>query len=229
MTSAASPAALAGRVRLGALALLPAPILAGVVLVLVLGAPAWGLVGLGAAGWLVALLLRQPVALLAARRLTREKAADLVGWFSGPAEELVRVLAVLLVVRGVEDALWLSFGWAAAEAILLAVNTFAVAGLLGRDDPRSREARELLAAQGSLAPRNPVWGFLERLSATALHLGFSVALVGAPWLAVVTAPLHSAINMLAVRFAPTRIALTEAALAAAGAAVLLAALALATR
>jgi len=111
--------------------------------------------------------------------------------------------------------------------LLVAVNTFVVASLVNRDDEKSREARELLAAQGMMTPHNPGWGFLERLSAIALHLGFTLALFAAPWLVVLTIPVHSAVNMLAVRGVRTNLALTEVGLALAGAAVLAGGLALA--
>ncbi|WP_210508647.1 hypothetical protein [Naasia sp. SYSU D00057] len=220
-------ARLAPRLRLNAVAVLPAAVLAAVVLLVVVGAPPALPLLAGAGGWLLALMLRQPVALLAARRLPRDRAAAVVGWFSGPAEELVRVLLVLLLIGSVPDALWAGFGWAAIEVLLVAVNTFVIAGLVNRDDEKSREARELLAAQGMMTPHHPAWGFLERVSAIALHLGFTLALFAAPWLVVLTIPVHSAVNMLAVRGVRTNLALTEAGLAVAGAAVLAGGLALA--
>ncbi|WP_210479119.1 hypothetical protein [Naasia sp. SYSU D00948] len=217
---------LAGRLRLNALSTLPAAVVALVVLLILAGAPAALPLLVGAAGWMVALVLRQPVALIAARRLPREQAATAVGWFSGPAEELVRLVVVLLLVRSLGDALWAGFGWAAIEVVVLAANSLVIAGIVGRDDPKSREARELLEAQGMLVPSNPFWGFAERLSAIALHLGFTLLLFAAPWLVLLTIPLHSAVNMLAVRGAKRSVPLTEAGLAAVGAAVLVAGLVL---
>jgi hypothetical protein len=218
---------LPGRIRRNAIALLPAVVVALVALLLLVGAPAAVPLLVGAAGWLVALVLRQPVALLASRRLDRERAATVVGWFSGPAEEIVRVVVVLLLIRSLEDALWAGFGWAAIEVLLVAVNTFAIAAIMGKDDPKSLEAREILAAQGMVVPSSPLWGFLERLSAFALHLGFTLALFAAPWLVLLTIPLHSAINMLAVRGTKRSLPLTELGLAVAGGAVLAGGLALA--
>jgi hypothetical protein len=218
---------LPGRLRLNAVALLPAVVVAFVVVLLLAGAPAMLPLLLGAAGWMVALVLRQPVALLASRRLPTDRAAAAVGWFSGPAEELVRVVVVLLALRSLQDAVWAGFGWAAIEVLLLAVNAFAIAGIVGKDDPKSQEARELLAAQGMLVPSNPVWGFIERLSAIALHIGFTLALFAAPWLVLITIPLHSAVNMLAVRGTKRSVPLTELGLAVAGALVLAGGLALA--
>jgi len=207
-------------VRLNGLALLPAPIIAlGLLLALIGGFSPLPLL-IGAAGWLAALVLRQPVALLAAKRFGQERAATIVGWFSGPAEELVRVVLVVLTLHAVKDAVWFGFGWAAVEVLVVAVNVFAIAGLLTKDDPKSVEARELLQSQGMLRQVSPVWGFVERLSAIALHLGFTLLLFANPWLVLVTLPAHSLINMLTVRFAKRSVVLSEAALAVVGAAAL---------
>lgn len=215
-----TPERLAASIRGNAVALLPAPVLVGAALVLVLGFPALLPVALGAAGWMLALVLRQPVALVASRTTTPQRTATVVGWCSGPAEEIVRLALVLIALRTVDEAVWAGFGWATIEVLLVAVNTFVVASLMTKDDPKSVEARELLAAQGMTTPQHPAWGFLERLSATALHLGFTLLLFAQPWLVLVTLPLHSVVNMLTVRFARTRLAGTELGLAAVGAAVL---------
>lgn len=215
-----TPARLATRARINGLAVLPAPIIVALILLAALGAPVVVPVLLGAAGWLAALIMRQPVALTANRLTTRERTATIVGWFSGPAEELVRLAVVLLAIRTVEQAAWAGFGWAAIEVLLVAVNTFVIASLLTKDDPKSREARQLLADQGMLVPSNPGWGLLERFSATALHLGFTLLLFAAPWLVLITLPLHSVTNMLTVKYAKSHLALTELALVLVGALVL---------
>lgn len=207
----------ANRMRVSALALIPAAIIAFVIVLTVAGSVALWPILIGAGGWLAALVLRQPVALIANRRLSREKAAHVVGWFSGPAEELVRVLLVVLTVATVHDAVWFGYGWAAIEVLLIAVNVVALASVLTKDDPKSVEARELLAAQGMLRQQSPVWGFVERISATALHIGFTLLLFANPWFVLVTLPVHSVTNMLAVRYGKTHLLLTELGLAIAGA------------
>lgn len=217
MTLALSPQQQAARMRLTALMLVPAPIIALAVMLAVTGAPLLWPMLIGAGGWLAALVLRQPVALVASRRLSQEATARLVGWFSGPAEEIVRVVLVLLTLHTVQEAAWFGFGWATVEVALIAVNVLAVAGLMTKDDPKSVEARELLAAQGMLKTQNPLWALLERLSATALHVGFTLLLFAQPWLVLATIPAHSVTNMLAVKFGKTHLALTEAGLALAGA------------
>ncbi|MFD1212837.1 hypothetical protein ACFQ36_12395 [Arthrobacter sp. GCM10027362] len=217
---------LAARTRVNALVLPAAALLSGAALWLAFGSPLPVPALLGDAGWLLALVLRQPVALAASRFFGRERAATIVGWFSGPAEELVRLALVLLALRSFDEALWAGFGWAAVEVLLVAVNVLVIADLMTKDDPKSRQAQQILQDQGMTTPQHPLWGLLERLSATALHLGFTLLLFAQPWLVLLTLPVHSLTNMLAVRFARTHLALTEAALAAAGLAVLAAGLAL---
>jgi hypothetical protein len=211
--------------RRNAITVLAAPLLVGAVLLTLVGPPALLPLVLGAAGWMLALVLRQPVALVASRTTTPQRTAAIVGWFSGPAEELVRVAMVLAVVASVDDAVWAGFGWATIEVLLVAVNGLAIASLITKDDPRSVEARQLLTAQGMLGTHHAVWGLLERLSATALHVGFTLMLFAEPWLVLVTIPLHSGTNMLMARYAKGRLVAAELALAVASALVLIVGLA----
>ena len=103
---------LAPQVRATALWMLLVPILVGALVAAVLGAPEWRVLALGAGGWIIALLLRQPVMLIANRTTSPERARTIVGWASGPAEELVRVGMVLLFVKTVSNAVWAGVGWA---------------------------------------------------------------------------------------------------------------------
>ncbi len=221
-----APETLVAKSRINALALLPAPILVGIALIAITGRFELLPFLLGGAGWMIALALRQPVALIAVRAVGQERAATIVGWCSGPAEELVRFGLVVLILGNLDGAIWAGFGWGAIEVLIVAVNIFAIAGLMTKDDPKSREARQILTAQGMMTPQHPLWGFLERLSALALHLGFTLMLFAQPWLVLVTLPLHSVVNMAAVRFSKTHLALTELGLALVGAAVLVTGVAL---
>jgi hypothetical protein len=221
-----APETFAAKTRLNAVALLPAPILFGIALIALSGPVELLPFLLGAAGWTIALLLRQPVALIAMRAAGRERAAAIVGWASGPAEELVRLGLVVLILGNFDGALWAGFGWATVEVVFVAINALLIAGLMTKDDPKSREARSILAAQGMMTPYNPFWGFLERLSAIALHVGFTLMLFANPWLVLITLPLHSVTNMTAVRFAKSHVALTELGLALVSTAVLVTGLAL---
>ncbi|MEO3784058.1 hypothetical protein ABGB12_12050 [Actinocorallia sp. B10E7] len=172
------------------------------------GAPDWTAIGLGAAGWLVALMLRGPVAAAVAKQ-PGERAALIVASASGPCEELVRLALVVLLLSGAEEALWAGFGWGAVEIVYTVVNALVIRSLLGRNDPQAVEARALLEAQGTLRADGPVWAFLERIGATLLHIGFTLLLVWQPWIVLATVPLHSAVNLGIVRLTRVSLPLAE--------------------
>lgn len=173
----------------------------------------WRLVGLGALGWWLALLARGPVILLA-RKLPTERARTLIIGASGPAEELVRVGLLVLIGRGLDSAYMLGLGWAVIEIVYSLIQGFALGALAQKTDKKAREAKALLEQQGmhkSLEPAAPYWGIVERLSANATHIGFSLLLVVSPWLVVVTAPLHSSLNLMMTRLFKRSMALAEVA------------------
>lgn len=155
---------------------------------------------LGAVGWIVALALRAPVALVGMRILDdRQRVQVLVTGASGPAEELVRLVAVLAIAAGFREALWIGLGWGAIEVVYSLVNGFAILALLGRTDPEAEQARALLPISDITRPDAPLWGVVERTWATLLHIGFTLLVAAAPLLVVITIPVHSATNLLAVR------------------------------
>lgn len=184
-------------------------------------APQWSAVGLGALGWVVALALRGPVIALSARQ-PREKATLWVVSASGPAEELVRLAAVLWLGRSFPTALSIGFGWGAVEILFGMINGFVALSILQKDDAKSRQARELLARQGGLERYglSPLWGFFERLFATALHIGFTLLLAAMPWAVVGTIPAHSLTNLSAVKYG-RRLWVVELVVAVAGTAAML--------
>ena len=149
----------------------------------------------GAAGWILALVLRAPVGILG-MRITRssERAQRWVVASSGPLEESVRLAVLLLVGRDLGTALWIGIGWGAIEVLYAIGNGFAVEALSRRTDPEAERARAMLppAALGGSAPW---WGVVERVWAMALHIGFTLILAAIPALVVVTAAVHSAVNV----------------------------------
>lgn len=208
------------RIRINAAALIPSLVIVVAVAALFAGQPPLLQVALGAAGWLIALVLRQPVALIAMKVKGQETANTIVGWSSGPAEETVRLVMVLLVVAAWPEAVWFGVGWAGIEILFAMVNSLALASIVGKDDEKSRQALEVLSAMGTTAPPHPAWGFLERLSASAMHIGFTLLVFVQPWLVLVTLPLHSLINMMTVRFVKRSVAAVEVGLAIAGVVIL---------
>ena len=205
-------ARMAAQSRVNSLAVLGVPVAVFAALAAWLGVPQALPAALGAAGWMIALALRQPIALIASRITTRDRAMTVVGWASGPAEEVVRLLLVLFVLRRGSAAAWAGAGWMAVEVGYITVSGLMIASLLTKDDPKSLEAKDFLREQGMMQNNGPWWGVLERFSAAGLHLGFTLLIFAQPWLALATIVVHSCTNMLAVRYAKRSIALTELAL-----------------
>lgn len=152
----------------------------------------------GAVGWSVALVLRAPVAIGADRLVGRERAQTAVVLASGPAEELVRLAALLILGRSVPIAVSLGLGWAAIEVVYALVNGAALLALMGRDDPEAERARALLPSAAMTAPSAPLWGVVERVWASALHVGFALLIAAAPVLVLATIVAHSATNVIFV-------------------------------
>src|SRR5690606_17275224 len=74
------------------------------------------------------------------------------------------------------------------------VNGFAMAALAERDDPEAERAKALMPPV-AFSRTAPWWGIVERSWASALHIGFTLVVAAAPLAVVVTAPLHSGINL----------------------------------
>ena len=177
------------------------PVVAAVVLTV--AGFGWDIVGIvvGAVGWNLALLLRGPVAWFLKRRGDDQLASP---WFvaaSGPTEELVRLGAVLLLGRDLETAISIGFGWAAIEVLYSVVQGLALATLMERDDPEAERIRALIPAPTAtlITPVAPWLGIVERVWASALHLGFTVMLAAQPLLVLLTIPAHSATNLVLLR------------------------------
>jgi hypothetical protein len=180
---------------LAAPAIIAVPVLYGIAFALMGQTPMPVAFGIGAAGWVVALALRTPVGITAMRLArSRERAQTVVTASSGPLEETVRVLAVLLAGRELATALWLGLGWAAIEVVYTIVNGVAIAALADRTDPEAERVRALLPAS-ALQSSAAAWGVAERAWASALHIGFTLIVAAAPIAFVVTAVVHSAINL----------------------------------
>jgi hypothetical protein len=172
----------------------------------------------GAAGWFVALLLRSPVGLAAmALKRSEDETTRWVVASSGPLEEGVRLVALLLFGRDLTTALWLGLGWASIEIVYTIINGFALASLANRNDPEAERVRALLPPSAFTAA-GVAWGVVERAWASAVHVGFTLITAAAPIAVILTAPLHSAINITFVaamrRYSMAALHLAGAALAA---------------
>jgi hypothetical protein len=147
----------------------------------------------------VALFLRTPVALVAMRLLrSEERVMPVVVLSSGPLEEGVRVLVVLLVGRDLATALWIGLGWAAIEVVYAVINGFMLAVMTERNDPELERVRALMPP-AMTAGSAPWWGIVERIFATCLHIGFTLIVAATPIYVIATALVHSLTNVSFVR------------------------------
>lgn len=174
---------------------------------------------------LTALLLRQPVMLVASRLTTPERARMIVGWASGPAEEWVRVGTVLLFVGTAPDAIWVGIGWAGIEVVAISVNALVISNLLTSENPKALKVKAVLREQGRLTTNMTLWAAAERCSATALHVGFTLLLFAQPWWVLITMIAHSSFNIASVHYAKRSARVTELGIAVVAIVVLLCGLA----
>ncbi len=188
----------------------------------------WGGIGIGALGWTIALMLRNPVALLArAIPATSKHVTTIVVASSGPCEELVRLAVVLLLGRAFPMALSIGLGWAAIEVAYAIINSFVTLSLFRRDDEKARQARAVLENMGlarAMLNTTPFMGVVERISASAIQIGFTLLLAWQPLLVILTIPLHSSTNFIALFLVKRSVVLAELCIAMIGIVVLLAGL-----
>ena len=178
---------------------------------------AWSTLGFGALGWVGALMLRGPLAAVLSQTMRdEERVKTIIMASSGPFEEGVRVLLLLWIGRGFSDAAAIGIGWAAVEVAYTTITGFLTLSLLRRTDPEAMQARQMLEAQGMIRETGPWLGIVERIGATALHLGFTFIVAWNLWAAIGTAIAHSATNLSLVRSFRTHPVATELALLAGG-------------
>lgn len=164
---------------------------------------------LGALGWWVALLLRLPIILILKKKNINLKTSNKITvGLSGPSEEVTRL--ILLSIIGVisTNAYSIGIGWAMIEIIYGLVQIIGLGVLDQKHDPKAEEAKTIMKQMGmdkTLEPSTPFWGALERVSASALHIGFSLLLIVSPYILIITIPLHSFINFYVVKMNKTSI------------------------
>jgi hypothetical protein len=177
----------------------------------------WSSIGFGALGWFGALFLRAPLAAILSQTMgDPERVKPWIITSSGPIEEVVRVLLLLLVGRSFSDAAAIGVGWAAIEVVYTLLTGLITLNLVKRTDPEAVQARQMLEQQGMIRETGPWLGIIERVAATALHIGFTFIVAWNIWLAIVTAIVHSAANLGTVQAFRKRPLATELALLALG-------------
>ncbi|MBE3570011.1 MAG: YhfC family intramembrane metalloprotease [Bacillales bacterium] len=180
----------------------------------------WQAFGLGALGWIIALLLRGPVSAIAMKTSSKEKAQSIVVSFSGPLEEGVRFGLLLLTSTSFSWAISLGQGWAAVEVLFTIVNGIVFISLANRTDEKAMQAKEMLQSQGNFTA-TPLWGLIERIFASAYHIGATLVMAQIPWTVLLFIPFHSLFNLLSVKLLKKSIVLTEVFIAFVGIVVLL--------
>ncbi len=160
----------------------------------------WSTLGFGALGWVGALMLRAPLAAILSQTLRDDdRVKNIIVGSSGPLEEGVRLLLLVLVGRSFSDAAAIGVGWAAVEVLYTTVTGFLTLSLMRRTDPEAMQARQMLEAQGMIRETGPWLGVVERIGATALHIGFTFVVAWSLWAAIATAVVHSATNLSLIR------------------------------
>ncbi|MDQ0196841.1 YhfC family glutamic-type intramembrane protease [Paenibacillus wynnii] len=174
----------------------------------------WKGFGLGALGWTVALFLRGPLSLLV-QKWPPEKAKNVIVSSSGVLEEGVRLILLVLTSTSFTWAQSVGQGWAAIEVLFVIINVIMITALINRTDEKAMQAKEMLQAQGNIQA-SPLWGILERIWASAFHIGATLIIAHNPWSVILLIPLHSGLNLVAVRIAKASIFGTNMLVAALG-------------
>lgn len=175
-----------------------------VTLAVLLGADQVGTVLLGVLGWFVALAARLP-AVGSANRLHAIRRRDtIVAASSGVTDEVVRLALVLVVVSGVESALWAGFGWALAQLVFIAATELKTFSW-----PLGTQATEQLQAQGGFVSTHPVHSGVRGLTTMSFHLGATLLLTAGPWWVLATASAHALVNLAFARQASKRLVPVE--------------------
>lgn len=177
----------------------------------------WSKMGIGVLGWFGALMLRGPLAAVLSQTMRDEdRVKNIIIGSSGLLEEGVRVLLLIMAGRSFSDAAAIGIGWAAIEVLYTTMTGFLTLSLMRRTDPEAMQARQIIEAQGLIRETGPWLGVVERIGATALHLGFTFIVAWNLWTAIGIAILHSATNLSLIRAFRKNPVATEVALLAGG-------------
>ncbi|MEC0093689.1 YhfC family glutamic-type intramembrane protease [Paenibacillus macquariensis] len=167
----------------------------------------WKAFGLGALGWVIAFFLRGPLSAIV-MKMPKEKATTIIVASSGVFEECVRIAVLLLTSLTFSWSLSIGQGWAAIEVLFVIINLIVMISLSKRTDEKSIQAKEMLQMQGNMNA-HPVWGVIERIFASAFHIGCTLLVAKYPWLVVLLIPLHSFVNLSAIKLSKQSMVQTE--------------------
>ncbi len=179
----------------------------------------WYAFGLGALGWSIALGLRGPISLVG-KFMSKEKTTTIIVASSGPLEEIVRLLLLALTSAAFSWSVSVGQGWAAIEVLFAIINQMVLIIMVQRTDDKAMQAREFLESSGTLN-MSPIWGVVERIFASAFHIGSTILIASNFWFVIIMIPIHSVLNLGALKLAKKSIVLTEVLIAVVGTLVLL--------
>jgi hypothetical protein len=175
----------------------------------------WRAFGLGALGWVIALFLRGPLSAIV-MKMPKEKAQAIIVGSSGVLEECVRLAVLTLTSMTFSWSISLGQGWAAVEVLFVMINVIVIVSLAKRTDEKAMQAKEILKMQGNL-DASPMWGIFERIFASLLHIGFTLIAAKYPLAVILLIPLHSSVNLMAVKWVKKSVVTVELISAVAGA------------
>lgn len=158
----------------------------------------WAAFGFGALGWWIAYLLRAPISIVLMKMNKENQPKGLV-FFSGPLEETVRLIVLLVLGTTARQALSIGQGWAFIEVLFAIVQLLALSNLKDKTDEKSMQAKMMLSENGFKLDGSPLWGALERVFASAFHIGSTLLIATNPWLVLVMIPLHTTFNFFITR------------------------------
>ncbi len=166
-----------------------------------------GALAAGIVGWGLCLALRFPLSGLVSRlaQQDRLRADPIIAVVASIVEELVRLGVVLVVGLVATRALWVGLGWGGAEAVFSIVSGAAILALIGRD-PERDQAISLIPLRDQTRSDSPLWGVIERIWKTGLHIGWTLLVAASPPLVVVTIAAH-AVTELALLVPAVRVGL----------------------
>ena len=184
----------------------------------------------GALGWWIALLLRTPVILyLKYKKTNLETSSNLMISFSGPTEEITRLVLLSLIGFNIPNAYSIGLGLGMIEIIYGIIQIIGIGTLEQKTDAKALEAKAFMKQMGmdkTLASSTPFWGALERFSAIAIHIGFSLLLIRSPYIVIFTIPLHNLANFFVVKMNAKSIQKSQLVLLIIGCIILLSSLSL---
>jgi hypothetical protein len=174
----------------------------------------WRAFGLGALGWVIALFLRGPLSAIV-MKMPKEKAQTIVVASSGLFEEGIRLAMLMITGMSFSWSISLGQGWAAVEVLFVMINVIVLMSLAKRTDEKAMQAKEIIKLQGNLSA-SPMWGVMERIFSSALHIGCTLIVAKYAWTVVLLIPLHSLVNLTAVKLAKKSVVTVELIVAAIG-------------